>query len=58
MRYRHLLHGYVMPVLRGPDGLIKQVEVGHNLITNAGKNDGIEWLINAIGTPAIFNFGA
>ena len=50
------LHGYVMPVLRGPDGLIKQVEVGHNVITNTGKNDGIERLINATGTPAIFNY--
>ena len=50
------LHGYVMPVLRGPDGLIKQVEVGHNIITNAGKNDGIERLINATSTPAIFNY--
>ena len=50
------LHGYVMPVLRGPDGLIKHVEVGHNVITNTGKNDGIERLINATGTPAIFNY--
>jgi len=50
------LHGYVMPVLRGPDGLIKQVEVGHNIITNTGKNDGIERLVNATGTPAVFNY--
>ena len=50
------LHGYVMPVLRGPDGLIKQVEVGHNIIVNTGKNAGIERLINATSTPAIFNY--
>lgn len=54
--YQPTLHGYVMPVLRGPDGQIKQVEVGHNVITTTGKNDGIERLINATGTPAIFNY--
>lgn len=51
-----MLHGYVMPVLRGPDGLIKRVEIGHNIIVNTGKNDGIERLINATGTPAVFNY--
>lgn len=51
-----VLHGYVMPVLRGLDGQIKYIETGHNIITNTGKNDGIERLINATGTPAIFNY--
>lgn len=51
------LHGYVMPVLRDVrTGQIKHVEVGHNIITNTGKNDGIERLINATTTPAIFNY--
>lgn len=51
-----MLHGYIMPVLRDANGYVKQVEVGHNIITNAGKNDGIERLINGTGTPAIFNY--
>lgn len=52
-----MLHGYVMPVLRGPDGQIKALRGPfHNVITNTGKNDGIERLINATGTPAIFNY--
>lgn len=52
-----VLHGYVMPVLRDArTGQIKHVEVGHNIITNTGKNDGIERLLNATGTPAIFNY--
>jgi len=38
--------------------MVKQVEIGHNIITTAGKNDGIERLINATGTPAIFNYVA
>jgi len=55
-QHNPVLHGFIMPVLRGADGLVKQVEIGHNIITTAGKNDGIERLINATGTPAIFNY--
>lgn len=52
-----MLHGYVMPVLRGADGQIKALRGPfHNVITNTGKNDGIERLINATSTPAIFNY--
>lgn len=52
-----MLHGYVMPVLRGPHGEIKALRGPfHNVITNTGKNDGIERLINATSTPAIFNY--
>lgn len=54
--YTPTLRGYYMPVLRGPDGAIKQVQVGQNIITNAGKNDAIERILNATGTPAIFNY--
>lgn len=54
-----VLHGYVMPVLRGPNSEIKALRGPfHNVITNAGKNDGIERLINATSTPAIFNYVA
>lgn len=52
-----MLHGYVMPVLRHADGTIGAIRGPfHNIITNTGKNDGIERLINATSTPAIFNY--
>ncbi len=44
--------------LIGPDGRVKTERKGYNIITTAGKNDGIERLINATGTPAIFNYVA
>lgn len=50
------LHGHVLVIVRGPDGAEKARREGNNVITNAGKNDGIERLINGTGTPAIFNY--
>lgn len=56
MHDRAWLTGWWRMVLRGPDGGVKQEESGHNIITTTGKNDGIERLINATSTPAIFNY--
>lgn len=50
------LSGQWRLVLRGSDGVVKVVREGKNIITNTGKNDGIERLINATSTPAIFNY--
>lgn len=50
------LTGHWHLVLRGPDGKVKAERKGYNIITNTGKNDGIERLINATGTPAVFNY--
>lgn len=52
------LHGHFLVIVRGPDGAEKARREGDNIITNAGKNDSIERLINATSTPAVFNYVA
>lgn len=52
------LHGIVFLAHRdATTGAVKAIRGPfHNIITNAGKNDGIERLVNGTGTPAIFNY--